>query len=240
MSLEPRIEAVRARYGLEHSDFWQIPQNKQWVCKHAALEVVATKAGIVWLPPQIIEAATADGIAVLAVSGKMGDRVEWATGEASPKNNKNSYPWAMAEKRAKDRVVLKLAGIHGLVYSEDEMPPGVLDDDRRHPREDFSHDDKPLNLPKPKSSAELKRNSSWDVFQTELAECDTLIKLEKFKAAWREKIVAEGWNASFKTAARDQIEGREKAIRDAVEDETFPGDKPSVTGNAYVDNFIAG
>ena len=41
-------------------------------------------------------------------------------GEASPKNNKNAYPWAMAEKRAKDRVILKLIGLHGLVYSEQE------------------------------------------------------------------------------------------------------------------------
>ena len=41
-------------------------------------------------------------------------------GEASPKNNKNSYPFAMAEKRAKDRVILKLVGLHGYVYSEDE------------------------------------------------------------------------------------------------------------------------
>lgn len=30
-----------------------------------------------------------------------------------------AYPYAMAEKRAKDRVILKLAGLHGL-YSEDE------------------------------------------------------------------------------------------------------------------------
>lgn len=30
-----------------------------------------------------------------------------------------AYPFAMAEKRAKDRVILKLAGLHGL-YSEDE------------------------------------------------------------------------------------------------------------------------
>lgn len=229
MSLEPRIEAVRARYGLEHSDFWQIPQNKQWVCKHAALEVVATKAGIEWLPPQIIEADAPNLVTSMVVTGKMGDRIEWSTGETNPTNysvkgKQPAYPWAMAEKRAKDRVVLKLAGIHGLVYSEDEMPSGALDDD------------KPLNLPKPKSSAELKRNSSWDVFQTELAECDTLIKLEKFKAAWREKIVAEGWNASFKTAARDQIEGREKAIRDAVEDEPFPGDRP----NTYVNAMMAG
>src|SRR5690606_10282272 len=29
--------------------------------------------------------------------------------------------WAMAEKRAIDRVILKLVGIHGLVYSEEEI-----------------------------------------------------------------------------------------------------------------------
>lgn len=119
-SLDPRIEAVREAYGLDRDDFWQIPQNKQWVCKHAALEVVATKANVEWDLPQVIQADTANGIAVIVASGKMGKRVEWATGEANPKNNKNSYPWAMAEKRAKDRVVLKLVGIHGLVYSEDE------------------------------------------------------------------------------------------------------------------------
>jgi hypothetical protein len=119
-NLDPRIEAVRVKYDLARDDFWQIPQNKQWVCKHSALEIVAVKAGVWWTDMQVIEADTANGIAVISVKGTLGERVEWATGEASPKNNKNSYPWAMAEKRAKDRVVLKLVGIHGLVYSEDE------------------------------------------------------------------------------------------------------------------------
>jgi hypothetical protein len=128
-NLDPRIEAIRERYGLAREDFWQIPQNKQWVCKHAALEIVAAKADIEWQPPQIIQADTGNGIAVMVAVGKMGERTEWATGEASPKNNKNSYPWAMAEKRAKDRVVLKLVGIHGLVYSEDEA-----DDFKQEPR----------------------------------------------------------------------------------------------------------
>ena len=31
----------------------------------------------------------------------------------------------MAEKRAYDRCVLKLLGLHGFVYSEDEMPDEV-------------------------------------------------------------------------------------------------------------------
>ena len=44
----------------------------------------------------------------------------WSIGEVAPNNCKNAYPFAMAEKRAKDRVILKLAGLHGYVYSEDE------------------------------------------------------------------------------------------------------------------------
>jgi hypothetical protein len=121
MALDPRIEAVREKYELRRDDFWELPQKKgAWLVKHAALEVVAVKAGIIFDNPVIIEADGANGIAALSVAGMIGERREWATGEASPKNNKNAYPWAMAEKRAKDRVTLKLCGIHGLVYSEDE------------------------------------------------------------------------------------------------------------------------
>ena len=42
-------------------------------------------------------------------------------GESSPQNTKNMYPVAMAEKRAKGRAILKLAGLHGDFY-EDEFP----------------------------------------------------------------------------------------------------------------------
>lgn len=121
MPLDPRIEEVRVRYGLAPTDFWELPQKKgTWVAKHAALEVVAVKANIGWTAPQIIEADGGNGVAALVVFGSIGERSEWSTGEASPKNNKNAYPWAMAEKRAKDRVILKLAGLHGLVYSDAE------------------------------------------------------------------------------------------------------------------------
>jgi len=42
-------------------------------------------------------------------------------GEVSPDNNKNSYPIAMAEKRAMSRAVLKLAGFYQLnVFGEYE------------------------------------------------------------------------------------------------------------------------
>jgi hypothetical protein len=57
----------------------------------------------------------------ICVTGRLGATAcEWSIGECAPYNNKNSYPFAMAEKRAKDRVVLKLLGLHGEIYSEDE------------------------------------------------------------------------------------------------------------------------
>lgn len=121
MSLDPRIEAIRKEYGLSKDDFWELPQKRgQWCVKHAALEVVAAKAKVQFGPPQVLEANGANGVAAICVSGSLGERSVWSIGEASPKNNKNAYPFAMAEKRAIDRVVLKLVGLHGLVYSEEE------------------------------------------------------------------------------------------------------------------------
>jgi hypothetical protein len=72
---------------------------------------------------------------VMVVTGRLGDKVEWSFGEAAPYNNKNSYPYAMAEKRAKDRVILKLVGLHGDAYSEDEA------DDFKESNPDLVKDD---------------------------------------------------------------------------------------------------
>jgi hypothetical protein len=130
MALDPRIEVIREQYGLDKSDFWELPQKKgTWLVKHAALEIVAAKAGIRFDMPQVLEAKGAEGSTAVCVRGELADRWEWSIGEANPKNSKNGYPWAMAEKRAKDRVILKLSGIHGLVYSEEEMSG----DDARQP-----------------------------------------------------------------------------------------------------------
>jgi len=121
VSLDPRIEALRKEYDLRKDDFWELPQKRGSYCiKHSAIEVVAAKAGVVFDPPQVLEANGVNGVAAICVKGTMGDRSYWSIGEASPKNNKNAYPFAMAEKRAIDRVVLKLVGLHGLLYSEEE------------------------------------------------------------------------------------------------------------------------
>lgn len=212
-NLDPRIEAVRAKYDLSRDDFWQIPQNKQWVCKHAALEVVATKANVQWQAPQIIQADTGNGVAVMVATGKMGDRMEWATGEASPKNNKNSYPWAMAEKRAKDRVVLKLVGIHGLVYSEEEA-----DDFKAKP--DLPPD---ANDPPAKSSAQLKREGEWERVSKEIADAmndvRTFGQLEALKDSYRKEAKKNGWNETFMFQLRDLFLGYEADVQKRVDED---------------------
>tara|TARA_A100001391_G_C5006550_1_gene262156 strand:+ start:162 stop:812 length:651 start_codon:yes stop_codon:yes gene_type:complete len=90
------------------------------VALHKALEQVAAYKGIAFDPPVMVEAHADKKTVAMIVSGRLGDKVEWSVGEAAPYNNKNSYPYAMAEKRAKDRVILKLIGVAGFVYSEDE------------------------------------------------------------------------------------------------------------------------
>ncbi len=117
--IDPVLIEILTKYGEKAEDaLWDC--HGTWVALHRAIERIAAKAGITFDMPEIIEARSADKTAVIVVRGFLDEKAEWSFGEAQPANNKNAYPFAMAEKRAKDRVVLKLIGLHGLVYSEEE------------------------------------------------------------------------------------------------------------------------
>jgi hypothetical protein len=100
------------------------------VLHHKALERIAAKARITFDVPTVIRAERDE--AVMMVVGHMpateqGEaRTEWSVGECLVNVNyrvsgkQAAYVYAMAEKRAKDRVILKLIGLHGLAYSEEE------------------------------------------------------------------------------------------------------------------------
>ena len=118
-SIPENVATVLKDIGMKHNDAgWDC--HGTYVLLHKALEKVAVQKNITFDKPEVLEANSEKRIASLIVTGHMGDKSEWSVGEASPSNNKNSYPYAMAEKRAKDRVILKLVGLHGDVYSEDE------------------------------------------------------------------------------------------------------------------------
>ncbi len=219
MALDPRIEAVRAKYDLDKDDFWQIKQNKQWVCRHAALEIVAVKAGVEWMPPMIIEANAPALVTSMVVTGKMGDRVEWATGETNPTNysvsgKQPAYPWAMSEKRAKDRVVLKLVGIHGLVYSEIEADsfdePRTTDQRSEQGRREVARQQQE-DAQKP-SSADMKRKLVE--IDQDLIDCHTIADVNKCAKIWAALMDRDNWPSDFRDCAVPKFGKRREEIQE--------------------------
>ena len=120
---DKKIAEVLAKFGEPMAgNVWRV--QGQAVIYHKALERIAAQAQIQFEPPSIVRAERDE--AVILVTGRMGERAEWSIGEALVGVNyrvsgkQAAYVYAMAEKRAKDRVILKLIELHGLVYSEEE------------------------------------------------------------------------------------------------------------------------
>ena len=77
-----------------------------------------------------VESIVPPDFVVIKAIARKGDVVMESFGEASANNTKQSYPVAMAEKRALSRVVLKIAGFYKYgVFGEDES------DDFKKPRQ---------------------------------------------------------------------------------------------------------
>jgi hypothetical protein len=151
--LPKEIADFMEKHGVTSDEIWLVAGGKNYAIKHKALERIAADNGIKFDRPSVIEANSAEKIAVVCVFGTMGDRTEWSFGEAAPYNYRTTekmaaYPYAMAEKRAKDRVVLKLLNTHGTLYSEDEA------DDFKQPREN-PHVTRPEDISDGKPNGEI-------------------------------------------------------------------------------------
>ena len=89
--------------------------------KHRYIEIAGQEKGVIIESLDEVEKNSAEGVVAIKCTASLGKAKVITYGEATPKNNKNGYPYAMAEKRAIDRAILKLIGIHGFVYSDDEV-----------------------------------------------------------------------------------------------------------------------
>lgn len=146
MNADKQIADILSRHGEDFREAtWRV--QGQAVIYHKALERIAVQASITFDVPTIIRAERDE--AVMLVVGRMGDRLEWSVGECVVNVNyrvsgrQAAYVWAMAEKRAKDRVILKLINLHGLLYSEEEA-------------DDFKSDARPNGAEPVKSSIPVK------------------------------------------------------------------------------------
>jgi hypothetical protein len=119
---DEQIATILARYGEPATgNVWQA--EGETFIHHRTLERIAGKAKITFDPPVVLRAERDE--AVLLVVGRMDERVEWSIGEALVDVNYDvprseaAYVYAMAEKRAKDRVILKLIELSDVVSSEE-------------------------------------------------------------------------------------------------------------------------
>lgn len=123
------------KYGLdEQIHFWPHKQTGKNIISFEAIEIMIDYHGIRFDVPEK-NYSKVDGEVALLIKGYMlrDDAMTdedfnqvscWSFGEANPKNCYMDYKWAMAEKRGKGRVVMKLLGFYGGnngFYSDVEM-----------------------------------------------------------------------------------------------------------------------
>ena len=124
------IKELSKKYNLTKEDYWQESRSKKWIISHDACEKIADMEGIIFGPPQILNSE--QNFVRMVISAKKGEVLMWSVGEADNKNCKNLYFGAMAEKRGKDRVILKLINAYEYgIYSDVEA------DNFQKPAEEF-------------------------------------------------------------------------------------------------------
>ena len=96
--------------------------NGNYIIKHYEVEKLAREFGIITNIGLVYCDLNKSCAVVKATAQYQGDKVE-TLGEVSPLNNTFAYPISVAEKRAVDRAILKVLGLHGKYYSDVEMPP---------------------------------------------------------------------------------------------------------------------
>lgn len=102
---------------------------------------------------------------------------------------------------------LKLIGVGADVHM------GLFDDSKyvASMKEEFSDE------PAPKSSAQLKRECSWETILAELRDdfmdCHSLAALKQLRELYREKARANGWTRAWLEALANEFDGQEEAIK---------------------------
>lgn len=214
-TLKKELKDILDKYGIDPRD-----KNKLWDCHgtlvlyHKAYEIIAAKENIKFDTPVMLETNSKEKIVALVVTGRMGDRVEWSFGEASPSNLKSTYPYAMAEKRAKDRVIAKLVGLAEHVYSEDEAEEFKGGGQAVQVEEKFTPENKSLQ-------AEVI---------TKIALCKDEVDISSILDEYADRI--EELPEELSGDINGQIDNRRKQIKDGV--------TPQITGHKFagVDDAI--
>lgn len=191
MKIDPKLAEIFKTYGGDaERDLWNC--HGEWIAYHSALERIAAQAKITFDQPYVIEGRGDEKCVAICVTGNMGERTEWSIGEASQHNYKvsgkqSAYPYAMAEKRGKDRVILKLLGLHGLVYSEEEA-------------DEFKQQET-------KSAYQARKDGDWEALMEGMERTQTPDELSQWYDLHKDKIakLPENWRDHLREAYENHL-----------------------------------
>jgi hypothetical protein len=118
MTKAEQLNALYKKYNLTSDDYFK--HKFYTIITRSGIDKIQAAAGIEISYKLQFNSQDTKHIIIQAFA-KMHDVTIETFGEASPSNTSNSYPVAMAEKRAMSRAVLKLTGFYSLqVFGEDE------------------------------------------------------------------------------------------------------------------------
>jgi hypothetical protein len=120
-ALKPQVKKILDSFGLNPRDsLWDC--HGTWILLHTACQTIQHSLGIVFGEPKVLHMDMDKKQVVVQVFAQNKDgATRFEIGEATPANNKNAYPVAMAVKRAEDKAIIHLARLreHG-IYSTEE------------------------------------------------------------------------------------------------------------------------
>jgi len=123
MKIDPIVKKILDELKFKPEDcLWE--KHGATCMKHRYIEIAGQNKGVIINSLEEVEKNSEAGVVAIKCTASLGKLKVITYGEATPKNNKNSYPYAMAEKRSIDRAILKLIGVHGFIYSDDEVEEG--------------------------------------------------------------------------------------------------------------------
>jgi|TARA_R100000750_G_scaffold2737_1_gene2510 hypothetical protein len=117
--IDEKIQKILIKYNIDQEKaLWDCHGTQ--IMYHRYIEEIGAVSGVQVIKYETIKAD--ESTAIVKCHARLGKVDQFSYGECSPRNSKNAYPVAMAEKRAFDRCVLKLVGLHGHIYAISEMP----------------------------------------------------------------------------------------------------------------------
>lgn len=180
MKIDPIVKKILDELKFKPEDcLWE--KHGATCMKHRYIEIAGQNKGVVINALEEIEKNSEAGVVAIKCTASLGKLKVITYGEATPKNNKNSYPYAMAEKRSIDRAILKLIGVHGFIHSEDEVEAGFNNEiiKREFPKA------KTKTNGKEKKIDDLEINTTLEVIQNSIDKGELknlMFKVEKLKS----------------------------------------------------------